>query len=461
MFKKVKQALTKAPATATSSLLNPRVITRGEHGISREDISDNALKVLYRLNKAGYQAYLVGGCVRDLMLGLHPKDFDVATNATPEQIKAEFKNCRLIGRRFRLAHIMFGREIIEVATFRGHHNEANDETKQSKQDVHGQLLRDNVFGSLEEDAERRDFTFNAMYYSVADFTVTDFANGVDAINKREVALIGDAEQRYREDPVRMLRAVRFAAKLNMQIVPATAEPILQHHSLLSNIPAARLFEETLKLFLAGQAVKTFELLQHYKLFAVLFPQVAPLLTDPNGKEAQFINRVLENTDNRINNGLRVTPAFLYAALLWYPLEEHAQQLITEAGLNAHDAFNIAVNEVLNRQIQRIMIPKRFTNVIRDIWVLQQRLPRRFGRRAYTLLTHPKFRAGYDFLLLRGEVEGGDLLQLAQWWGEFQEAEPNVQKRMITALRRQEGGGTSHKPRRRRRRPPINQGNKHE
>lgn len=427
------------------------VIPRSEHPISREDISPNALKVLYRLNSAGFEAHLVGGCVRDLLLGLHPKDFDVATNATPEQVKGLFKNCRLIGRRFRLAHIVFGREIIEVATFRGHHeNTESDKPDHAKQDKEGLLLRDNVFGSIEEDAQRRDFTFNAMYYNVADYTIRDFAGGINAIEKREVDLIGDPEVRYREDPVRMLRAVRFAAKLSMSISPRTAGPIPQLSHLLSNIPPARLFEETLKLFLSGQALTTFELLMEYGLLTPLFPQLTPLLSDASSRENQFIKKVLKNTDNRINSGQRVTPAFLYAALLWYPLEEHAAQLTAESGLAAHDAFNIAAGEVLHRQTQRIMIPKRFSTVIRDIWMLQQRLPRRFGRRAYQMLTHPKFRAAYDFLLIRGQVEGGDLLELADWWTAFQNAEPNKQKNMLNSLRKQEGYSG---PKRRRRRPP--------
>ena len=426
-------------------------IPRAEHGVSRDDISENALKVLYRLNSAGFQSYLVGGCVRDLMIGLKPKDFDVVTNATPEQIKGLFKNCRLIGRRFRLAHIVFGREIIEVATFRGHHADDHDGDKKTalgKQDEHGQLVRDNVFGSIEEDAERRDFTFNAMYYSVADFTVTDFANGIDAIKKREVRLIGDPETRYREDPVRMLRAVRFAAKLGMRIDKSAAAPIKSLAHLLGNIPPARLFEETLKLFLSGQGEATFLMLHEYGLIAPLFPQLDSLLKDPDSREMQFILKVLRNTDDRINNDQRVTPAFLYAALLWYPLEEYSQKLMAESGLNSHDAVNIAMGEVISRQTQRIMIPKRFSTVIRDIWILQQRLPKRFGRRAFQLLTHPKFRAGYDFLLVRGQVEGGKLLELAEWWTQFQHADNNKQKGMLNSLRKKEGG--SDKPRRRRR-----------
>ena len=432
-------------------------MTRGEHGISREDISANALKVMYRLNGAGFESYLVGGCVRDILMGHEPKDFDVATNATPEQIKGLFKNCRLIGRRFRLAHIVFGREIIEVATFRGHHQESDEDENVpkakvvAKRDSHGQLVRDNVFGSIEEDAERRDFTFNAMYYSVADFTVTDFANGLAAIEKREVELIGDPETRYREDPVRMLRAVRFAVKLGMRIEEKTAEPIKSLANLLQNIPPARLFEETLKLFLSGKGEETFLMLHEYGLIEPLFPQLAPFLKDENSREMQFVRRVLANTDERINSNQRVTPAFLYAALLWYPVEEQSQRLQSESGLNAHDAFNIASGEVISRQTQRIMIPKRFSTVVRDIWILQQRLPKRFGRRAFQLLTHPKFRAGYDFLLVRGQVEGGDLLELAQWWTHFQHADNGKQKGMLNALRKSEGGAKGG-PRKRKRKP---------
>ena len=413
-------------------------MTRGEHGISREDVSANALKVMYRLNGAGFESYLVGGCVRDILMGHEPKDFDVVTNATPEQIKGLFRNCRLIGRRFRLAHIVFGREIIEVATFRGHHQETDEDENLpkgkavAKRDAHGQLVRDNVFGTIEEDAERRDFTFNAMYYSVADFTVKDFANGLAAIEKREVELIGDPETRYREDPVRMLRAVRFAVKLGMRIEAKTAAPIKSLANLLQNIPPARLFEETLKLFLSGKGEETFLMLHEYGLIEPLFPQLTPFLKDENSREMQFVRRVLANTDERINSDQRVTPAFLYAALLWYPVEEESQRLQSESGLNAHDAFNIASGEVIARQTQRIMIPKRFSTVVRDIWILQQRLPKRFGRRAFQLLTHPKFRAGYDFLLARGQIEGGDLLELAQWWTHFQHADNGKQKGMLNA-----------------------------
>lgn len=458
VISKVKKALGQTE-DADQIELKARVLTRKEHGISRDDISDNALKVLYRLNKAGYEAYLVGGCVRDLMVGLHPKDFDVVTDATPEEVKALFRNCRLIGRRFRLAHIVFGREIIEVATFRGHHQSGEESSKEKlgHQNIEGQIVRDNVFGSIEEDAERRDFTVNAMYYNIADYTVSDFANGMQAIRNKQIELIGDVETRLREDPVRMIRAVRFAAKLDMQISDRVAQGIHQLHGLLANIPPARLFEEVLKLFASGQGLATFHLLKEYQLLEQLFPQLKGLINDPKGREVKFIEQVLTNTDNRINSGLRVTPAFLYAAMLWYPLEEHCEKLVQESGLNRHDAFNIAMNEVLHRQIQRIMIPKRFSSGIRDIWQLQERLPKRFGKRAYQMLENPRFRAGYDFLLLRGQIEGGKLLELADWWTEFQEVDANKRKAMLIALREAEGGPPRRGNRRRnRKKQPTSQ-----
>ena len=435
--------------------LTATIIPRSEHNISREDISPNALKVLYRLHGGGHQAYLVGGCVRDLMLGEHPKDFDVVTDATPEQIKGLFNNCRLIGRRFRLAHVVFGREIIEVATFRGHHQESEEtKSQRSQQSDEGQLIRDNVFGSINEDAERRDFTVNAMYYNIADYSVADFANGREAVEKRELELIGDPEKRYREDPVRMLRAIRFAAKLDFSITKHTAEKIPQLAELLSNIAPARLFEEVLKLFLNGSGVKTFKMMQEYHLFSRLFPQMQNLLLDEHGKEYRFLIKVLENTDNRINSGLRVTPAFFYAAVMWYAVEDRQAQHMQDGGFNAHDAFTMAINDVLHRQIQTIMIPKRFSTVIRDIWFLQNRLPKRFGKRAWVTLEHARFRAAYDFLVLRGEIEGGELAELGQWWTDFQDASPVQRKKLLNQLRNQDGKAPRKKrPYRNKKRPP--------
>lgn len=448
--------------TTNKSIINPVTIEKGQHPVTFSDISDNTLSVLRRLNAKGYEAYLVGGCIRDRLMGKTPKDFDVATNATPEQIKACFRNCRLIGRRFRLAHIVFGKDIIEVATFRGHHGEVNaneEENKvqvigrrgnnvddvQAKQDQQGQLLRDNVFGTIEEDAERRDFTFNAMYFSAKDQSIIDFADGMSSIKERKIELIGDPATRFREDPVRMLRAIRFSAKLGMSIPPDMGAQIKELSHLLANIPAARLFEEVLKLLVSGSGLRTFHLLHQYGLFAQLFPQLAPMLIDDSCREMKLIELVLKNTDDRINNEQRVTPAFLYAAFLWYPVEERTQLIMSESGVSQNDAFNIAVGEVLHRQTQRIMIPKRFSIPIREIWQLQLRLPKRFGRRAFQSLSHPRFRAAYDFLLIRGAIEGGDLLELGEWWTEFQEVLPEQRKEMISNLRKQSAPAKKRKP----------------
>lgn len=393
--------------------------------MSRKDISEAALKVLYRLHNSGYQAYLVGGCVRDLILGLHPKDFDVATNATPEQIRKLFRNCRLVGRRFRLAHVVFGREIIEVATFRGHHDTSDDEStdKVGQQDAEGMLVRDNVYGSIEEDAQRRDFTANALYYNIADFSIIDFADGVKDIEAGVLRMIGDAATRYREDPVRMLRAVRFATKLNMRLDESVAQPIRELAPLLQNIPPARLFEEVLKLFTAGKALANFEMMVEYHLFQPLFPLLKTYLNAPNEPPYQMLRQTFSDTDARIRNDQRITPAYLFAALLWWPLQARMEQLSVESGLPPVDALNIAAADVIGRQVQTIAIPKRFSLPAREIWQLQQRMERAKGKRVHSLLTHPKFRAAYDFLLLRAKtataLEQKPLEQRAQFWTKLQ------------------------------------------
>tara|TARA_R110001583_G_scaffold10889_11_gene49907 strand:+ start:7820 stop:9160 length:1341 start_codon:yes stop_codon:yes gene_type:complete len=393
-------------------------IPREQHSISRSDIDENALKVLYRLHNAGYRALLVGGGVRDLLLGLKPKDFDITTNATPEEVKALFRNCRLIGRRFRLAHILFGREIIEVATFRGHHDEAEQDLQKVKQSQEGMLLRDNVYGSLEEDAERRDFTVNALYYDIADFALYDFCGGMNDLAQRRLTLIGEPEVRYREDPVRMLRAIRFAAKLDLSISQECAEPIRRLASLLQDIPAARHFDEVIKLLLSGQGLATYRLLKDYKLLAVLFPIL--FKDGEDDKATKMIEQALIDTDQRISEGKRVTPAYIYAVMLWYPLEQRAQEMSFESGIELHDAFMLAMNEVLTIQVKTIAIPKRFTAAIRDIWILQHRLPRFGGKRAQRVYAHEKFRAAFDFLSLRARVEQSrELAELTAWWEEYQ------------------------------------------
>lgn len=428
-------ATSKAESPKPVSLLpEPVIVPRSEHAISRKQFSPNAVKVLYRLKDAGFEAYLVGGCIRDILLGIEPKDFDVVTNAKPEEIKRIFRNCRLIGRRFRLAHIVFGQEIIEVATMRGHHDDSGKSNNISQASDEGQLLRDNVYGTIEEDAERRDFSINALYYSIDDFSIRDYAGGLAAIKARQIALIGDPETRYREDPVRMLRAVRFATKLNMQIAPATCTPIPQLASLLENIPAARLFEECLKLFLNGKAVENFDLLRELGLFKYLFPAAEKAIQEcQDGFVLRFIRQMFANTDTRINEDKKVTPAFIFAALLWVPLRKQAEALMQKDNMFAHDAYNIAMNNVLSDSAKQVAVPKRFTIGARDIWHLQLRLDKRSGQRAYRLSLLPKFRAAYDFLLLRVECGETELSELAQWWTNYLERDVTGQKDMVKSL----------------------------
>lgn len=393
--------------------------------------------MLYRLNNAGFDAFLVGGGVRDLLLGKKPKDFDIATNATPEEIRGLFKNCRLIGRRFRLAHIMFGREIIEVATFRGHHQQPSKNI--SAQSEEGMLLRDNVYGTIEEDAERRDFTINAMYYNIADYSIHDYAEGMEDLEDGLIRLIGDPETRYREDPVRMLRAIRFAAKLDMDLCETTADPILGLAHLLEDIPSARLFEESLKLLQSGQGLETYLLMRDYDLFKPLFPLIEKEFTDEGESQTEhMLELVLESTDKRISEGKRINPAFMFAAILWYPLNQIARQMMDEKGFSYYDAIMEASNLVLDQQVKTIAIPRRHTATIREIWQLQLRLPRRSGKRATRLMELNKFRAGYDFLEMRGEVEQGEVKELAKWWQTYQNANRNARQDMTNELGQEKG-----------------------
>lgn len=395
-----------------------QIITRGEHGISRKNIDESALKVLYRLHKAGYEAYLVGGAVRDLLLGRHPKDFDVATDATPEQVHALFRNCRLIGRRFRLAHIHFGRHIIEVATFRGHHGQSKSG---HQDDDTGRIIRDNVYGDIHDDVWRRDFTVNALYYNIADFTVVDFVGGFEDVKQARLRLIGDPEDRYREDPVRMLRVIRFAAKLGFTIDESCRQFIYDQGALLIDIPAARLYEEALKLFHSGHAVESFKELREYRLLERLFPEADDALEN-NEVALKFLQLAMKSTDDRIRQGLPVTPAFLFAALLWAPLISR-----TEKRLGSGEPYSLALqtaaSALVAAQVRHVSIPRRFTMVMRDIWSLQNRFKNRTGKRAQSVFSHPKFRAGYDFLCLRARA-GEDVADDCQWWTEFQEHTPH-------------------------------------
>ncbi|WP_027965827.1 polynucleotide adenylyltransferase PcnB [Halomonas halocynthiae] len=414
------------PEAAPSGPAAPRVIPRSEHPVSRQHFSEPALKVLYRLHNSGYDAYLVGGCIRDALLGLMPKDFDVATNATPEQVRELFRNSRTIGRRFRIVHVRFGREVIEVTTFRGKPNDdhANHIAQQAD---NGMLLRDNVWGSIEQDALRRDFTINALYYSIADYSIHDFANGVADIHERTLRLIGDPATRYREDPVRMLRAVRFAAKLDFQLAAETEAPLHELAPLLLQIPPARLFDECLKLFMNGHGLATFRLLRHYGLFAMLFPAADEAMAELPWAEA-VIEKALASTDQRIQQERPVTPAFLFAALLWGPVYLQRQQQEHD-GLSPVPAQQTAAQNVIHRQLKHVSIPKRFSMPMRDIWDLQLRLPQRRGKRVFQTREHPRFRAAYDFLLIRetaGELAPG----LGSWWTAFQEADEHGQQRLM-------------------------------
>lgn len=423
--------------TSDASSVNLTIIPRKKHTISRQAISPNALKVLYRLNKHGYEAYLVGGCVRDLLLNKQPKDFDITTNATPEQLQKIFRNCRLVGRRFKLAHILFGREVIEVATFRGIPIE-NENSQLARQSKNGMLLRDNVYGTIDQDAQRRDFTINSLYYDINDFTVRDYCNGLYDLRLGIIKLIGDPEIRYREDPVRMLRAIRFAAKLNMTIDANSAKPIKELKSLLRHIPAPRLFDESIKLFHSGHGHQTYLLLREHELFGELFPVIDKLLSPYKGQKPQshlekMLEQVLKNTDYRLTQQKRNNPAFMFAAFLWYPLNELTQNFVQESGLTYHDAFSMACDEILREQCRSIAIPRRLTTIMQEIWQLQIRMSKRFSKRAQMVFNHPKFRAGYDLLELRASIEKGELLVHAKWWDEFQFADGETRKIMIQKL----------------------------
>lgn len=402
----------------------PTIIPRSEHGISRSRVSENALKVLYRLHKSGHQAFLVGGGVRDLLLGLNPKDFDIATDAHPEEIRRLFRNSRLIGRRFRLAHVRFGRDIVEVATFRARSDGEDGDQEHSDS---GRILRDNVYGGIEEDIWRRDFTVNALYYNIADYSVWDYAGGIEDIRQRTLRLIDDPWTRYREDPVRMLRAARFAAKLGFTIAPETAAPIRDLGPLLADVPAARLFDEVLKLFQTGHAVASLDQLIEYDLLKYLLPSVAALLgSGDRDKVLAFVREGLANTDARIASGMSVTPMFLYAVFLWPGIERLAEALRADQDLRDFEALREAMSRIVAEQTARTALPKRFSVPMKEMLGLQHRFLNRKGIRAARLLEHKCFRAAYDFLELRsrcGEVDR----EIVDWWTEVQTANPDTQR----------------------------------
>lgn len=397
--------------------------------------------MLYQLKKSGFAAYLVGGCVRDLLLGREPKDFDVATDATPDEVKKVFRNCRLIGRRFRLAHIYYGQEYIEVATFRG---AADAENADQKIHANGQLLRDNIYGTLEEDVWRRDFTVNALYYNIRDFSVVDYTGGMEDHRAGVIKLIGDPVTRYREDPVRMLRAVRFAVKLGFTLDPACEKPLRELAHLLHAIPAARLYEEFLKLFLSGFGLQTYEMLRHHGLFGALFPAVERTLSEEHEHYPKLlIAKALENSDKRVAAKLPVTPYFMLSVLLWDSVQTLTKQKVAQ-GIPIVPAHQMAASEIVSEQVKHIAFPKHMSLAMRDVWYLQSKFHQQTGNRPFKLMTHPRFRAAFDFLLLRAEV--GDVEQkIADWWIAFQQAEGNDQTAMT-----QTGMPKTGEPKKRRR-----------
>jgi poly(A) polymerase len=378
--------------------------------------------------------------VRDALLDLHPKDFDVATNATPEEVRALFDNCRLIGRRFRLAHVRFGREIIETATFRAAAVHAADDVEH---DVEGRIIRDNVYGSIEEDVWRRDFTCNALYYNIADFSIWDYTDGMRDIERRHLVLIGDPDTRLREDPVRMLRAVRFAAKLDFTIDDTVVASMKKHTDLLSNVPAARLFDEFLKLFQSGFAERTFNLLREHGLFAEMFPATDQELQADAAYEA-FVQAALRNTDRRVAQDKSVTPMFLLGVFFWAPTVRLAAIRRAEEKMSESQALSLASYELMAQQQQRTSIPKRFGIPMREMLSLQPRFLNRRGKRAMKFLEHRRFRAAYDFMVLLSEVGHVDK-ELAEFWTNVQNQSAEERARSF-----QMGGGGEQKRKRRRR-----------
>ena len=388
-------------------------ITEAEHGIKLKELCPHATEVVQDLQDAGFEAYIVGGSVRDLLLGKIPKDFDVATDATPEEVKEVFPRCRLIGRRFRLAHVRKAGALIEVATFRGQAESGDD-----RHEKNGRILRDNVFGSVEEDAIRRDFTINALFLDPVNGVIRDYVGGYQDLEDRRLRLIGDPVTRYREDPVRLLRAARFIAKLGVEPDEETAAPVREVAHLLKDIPSARLFEEVCKLFLTGHGKRSMEALQRFGLSTILFPE----LSKGNGPGKIYLSpmlqKVLENTDSRVRDSKPVTPAFLFAALLWEPTQNRWEVLVSK-GESEYSAMMLAAEEVIYAQTHSTAIPRRFSAVTRQIWAMQPRFAKITGQRWRRLLKEERFRAGYDFLLLRAQ-EDPSLNELCEFWTKAQE-----------------------------------------
>jgi poly(A) polymerase len=415
----------------------PDIISASVHQISHSQISRNALKVLHRLDDCGYSAYLVGGSVRDLMLGHRPKDFDVATNATPQEMRKIFRNSRIIGRRFQLVHVHFGREIIEVATFRGEGSDKQRKDRGKRRSSRlGMLMRDNIYGTIEDDAWRRDCTVNALYYNITDRSVVDYTKGAVDIQQRLIRIVGDPVTRYREDPVRMLRVIRFMAKLDFDAHPDTLDPIHRMANLMQQVSSARLFIEVIKLFYTGAGKKTFELLEQHGLFTELFPLTAACLSgDKREQVLSIIRHGLHNTDERHAREMPLSDGYLFAVLLWHPLQHDLRKYNRKSVNNkavSLEQMHASMDATLSHQGQRISLTRRAAEMVRGIWLLQDRMQRRRVKDLRRLITNPHFKAAYDFLLLRAQA-GEPVEELANWWEAFYTGSDEKRDKMVGQL----------------------------
>jgi poly(A) polymerase len=438
MIKKYIDKLFGRRTAVTHKDARPVIYARDKHAIEKEAISRCAKRTCEELQRAGYLAFVVGGAVRDLLLGRRPKDFDIATNATPEEVRSVFRRSRIIGRRFQIVHVLCGAEMVEVSTFRAHFTR---EPEDDHRDEHGRMLSDNIFGTQAEDALRRDFTVNALFYDPVKEEVWDYVHGLKDLKARKLVIIGDAKTRYREDPVRMLRAARLGAKLGLEIDAATREPIRELKHLLENVPQARLFEEILKLLLSGNAVECVRVLRELELHHGLLPLLDTALEDPD--TGPFAMAALRATDERLAEDKPVSPAFLLAALLWGQVERNLKKFEAE-GQPTIPALHEAMHQALDLQRDTLAIPKRFDATMKELWLMQPRFLQRGGHRPYRLLEHPRFRAAYDFFALRAASANAPQ-EAARWWEQFQDASPDERERMLVT----DEAGPKKKRRRRR------------
>ena len=430
LLRRAINVLRRAPTVSNSE---PALIPLVRHGIHREAIASGARRTCETLQKQGFKAFVVGGAVRDLIAGIVPKDYDIATNATPDQVHALFRRSRIIGRRFQIVHVMQGGETLEVSTFRAAHD------AETQKDEHGRVLRDNVWGSLADDAARRDFTINALYYDPGNETVLDYHHGVADIRQKTLRIIGEPRARYREDPVRMLRAVRLSAKLGLTIDPAARAPIREMAELMENVPAPRVFDEMLKLLFSGHAVECLKRLRDEGLHHGLLPLLDVIMEQPMGE--RFVMLALANTDERVRQGKPTSPGFLFATLLWHEVLSDCEKR-KQQGDTPIPALLEAMDAVLDQQSEKLAITRRIGGDIKDIWALQPRFEKRSGKMALRLLEQPRFRAGYDFLLLRAQ-SGEVAMELAEWWTRFQAVEGEERMAMLQpdsgAKKRRRGG----------------------